>query len=185
MKPKPHSFQGDDIEWAEVFCRLTLFAFERLGPAAAWARAEQIASHAISAFLAAEAVPPQIADLNLARHLAELVEGLVHEALSEPLSGPEPVLRASADRDGGTLHPRSGASEFRDPISALAKQVAGDRIMEGVVLLSLDGILDASAQAAFLVVPIIEVYEARKRLLRITARIRTENKRSRDEESSK
>jgi hypothetical protein len=174
LKTKLNSPPDGDTDWGEVFRRLTLFAYHRLGVGADLARAEELASETISRFiLAHRGADDKIGSLNLASNLCSIMENLlddntVPDAIrsAQRFIPPQSVgCLAGAQQD-------SDAPALSSPISLLAKQIAGDRLMEGIVLLSLDGILDPSAQAVHLMSSIAEIYEARKRFLRVVARIR-------------
>jgi len=174
LKTKLNSPLDGDTDWAEVFRRLTLFAHSRLGVGADLARAEELASGAISRFLAADrGARAQMGNLNLTHDLGSMVETLLNEHRAPYAVGDAEQFRQTPSGDcDPTAQRDSDAVALSSPISLLAKQIAGDRLMEGIVMLSLDGILDASAQAVHLISPITEIYEARKRLLRVIAAIR-------------
>ncbi len=174
MKTKLSSPLDGDTDWEEVFRRLTLFAHHRLGVGADIARAEELASDAISCFLAADhGTQTQVGDLNLRRDLGSIVETLLNDQRPPDAFGDaEPLRPLPSGGHAPTVKPDSDAASLISPISLLAKQIASDRVMEGIVLLVLEGILDPSAQAVHLVSPITEIYEARKRLLRVIATIK-------------
>jgi hypothetical protein len=174
LKTKLNSPLDGDTDWAEVFRRLTLFAHRRLGVGADLARAEELASEAISRFLAVDrGARAQMGSLNLTHDLGSIVETLLSDHRAPCAVGDAERFRQQPPgQRAPTAQRDSDAVALSSPISLLAKGIAGDRLMEGIVLLSLEGILDASAQAVHLISPITEIYEARKRLSRVIAAIR-------------
>jgi hypothetical protein len=170
---KTNSPLEGDTDWEEVFRRLVLFAHHRLGVGADMALAEELASETISRFLLSDrGADAEVGSLNLTSDLGRAMETLLNERIAA--DAPSEAETSSPTQSVG-FPQRAQSSDAPgpfSPISLLAQEIAGDRLMEGIVLLSLEGILDPSAQAVHLMSPIIEIYDARKRLLRAIARIR-------------
>ncbi len=173
MNKTLNSPQGPGTDWGGIFCRLTLFAYLRLGCGADIARAEDLAHAAISRFLTDySGLDIPLGKPNLLHDLETVLEATLSDPRPRNASGDPPRIQEAVSGRPVPAQTALNPPARSNSVSLLAGQIVGDRLLEGIVLLSLDGIADASAQAAHLVVPIARLYEARKRLLRILVKIR-------------
>jgi len=161
------------LDWADIFRRLTLFAFRRRQLRRAQgslADAEDLAAEAIRRFIDCDHIGPDLKlEADVLRQLGSIVNGLLSNELrtvrarkERSLSDPaiyESVQRQTASEDGVAV-----ADECRQALSMLEARVANDEVLRRLLPLESDGITKAASQAAHLNLTINVIYKARRRL---------------------
>ena len=163
----------DNLDWADIFRRLVLFALKRRqarGVPGSLADAEDLAAEAIRLLLDSYYAPwnPHH-EPDLLRHLGSTVNGLLSNELrtvraKKERSISDPSILKSANE---VIAPNGNAAEvdeYRRAIAMLERRVADDELIRRLLPLERDGITKAAAQAAQLEVGIDAIYKARRRL---------------------
>ena len=173
MGAKPTGLSAEELEnldWSEILRRLTAFALKRLRSRGSLADAEDLAQEAVTRFL-----DPKYAgwdrdrEPDLLRHLGSILNGVLNNRVRlKSFAAEEPndeIIVNATDCDEPLPEARVAATEdLNRSISLISARISGDKLVEDILLLSIDGINDASAQSAHLRVSISEIYNARRRL---------------------
>ena len=165
----------DKLDWADIFRRLTLFAFRRRqlrGVAGSLADAEDLAAEAIRRLIDSDfAEWDREREPDLLRHLGSIVNGLLSNEMRAARTKVEnslsdPAVSRSAEQTPAPENGSDDSDESRRVLSLLEARIAGDELAKKILVLEEQGITKAAAQAAHLKKSTAIVYKARRRLAR-------------------
>jgi hypothetical protein len=174
----------DNLDWADIFRRLVLFAYRRRqsrGAQGSLADAEDLAAEAIRRLL-----DTNFADWNrgaepdLLRHLGSTVNGLLSNELrgarfKVERSLSDPNINQIAEQFAVTsVRGIEEVDENRRMLSLLEARVAQDMLVSKLLQIEEKGITKPATQAEHLKVAISIVYKARRRLARHREAVRKE-----------
>jgi hypothetical protein len=176
-----------NLDWADTFSRLVLFAFRRRqlrGLSGSLADAEDLAAEAIRRLFDSNYKPwDPVREPDLLRHLGSTVNGLLSNDMraarvkcERSLSVPS-VLESAEQTTTVDTHP-DAADSYRHALSLLEARVANDEIASQLLWLEEEGVTKAALQAAQLKMDVAAIYSARRRLARHCQAVRQELKRT-------
>lgn len=172
-----------NLDWADTFSRLVLFAFRRgqlRGLPGSLADAEDLAARAIRRLFDSNYTPwDPVREPDLLRHLGSTVNGLLSDdmraarvKLGRSRRVPS-VLKSVEQTATIDAHP-DAADGYRDAMSLLEARLANDEIAAQLLGLEEEGVTKATLQAARLKMDIAANYGARRRLARQCQVVRRE-----------
>ena len=172
-----------NLDWADTFSRLVLFAFRRRqlrGVPGSLADAEDLAAEAIRRLFDSKYQPwDPVREPDLLRHLGSTVNGLLSNELRSSRVKLErslsvPSVLESAEQTATVDALLDGSDSFRQAMSLLEARVANDEIASQLLWLEEEGVTKAALQAAQLKLDVGAIYSARRRLARHCQAVRRE-----------